>query len=584
MDRNTLLAFALSMLVFIGYVSYQEQRRSEMLAEAERQARQLATEEGISADAAVEGQVVAEGGEPDRASPPSGDAREVAKADAEATVGEAAASAEESATGFIPRHETTLRNDRIVAVISNAPAMIESWKLLDFMEYVPEGEIPIDLVEDGFPVLVTSVKGVPGADFTTANFEVVSESERAVTQVARNASGRLTRTLRIDESGYGFDLELEFESRWRDGVDASFDLRWPAAVSEREDFKQISLIAYSEDEGVTRSAVPGVGQPGIFGFGGAKDGIERVEGPVRWAGFDIQYFVGVVIDPAEIPRLNVVFEAIEPRKSAEAEMTLPSVSLGSGAVASESLRGFFGPKAPEALATANHGLAHSVNRGWSWLEPLTRLFEIALDWLYALVPNYGVAIILLTILVRIFTAPLMAKQMRSSERMRALQPQLAELKERYKDDPRKQSEETMKLYRQEGVNPISGCLPLLFQFPVLIGLFYSLRSSIALRHAPFALWITDLSQPATLFVLPGVDLPVRILPLIMAGSMYVQQKMTPTTGMDPAQARMMQIMMPGMMLLFSYTFPSGLVLYWTVSNLLGIAQQIWIRKHTEAAS
>ena len=142
----------------------------------------------------------------------------------------------------------------------------------------------------------------------------------------------------------------------------------------------------------------------------------------------------------------------------------------------------------------------------------------------------------------------------------------------------------MKFYREEGINPLSGCFPVLLQMPVLIGLFYALRTSIGLRHAPFIGWIDDLSQPATLFVIPGLDFPVRILPLIMGASMYVQQKMTPQTGMDPVQARMMLIMMPGMMLLISYTFPSGLVLYWTVSNLLGIAHQYWVRNHLQPKS
>jgi YidC/Oxa1 family membrane protein insertase len=120
--------------------------------------------------------------------------------------------------------------------------------------------------------------------------------------------------------------------------------------------------------------------------------------------------------------------------------------------------------------------------------------------------------------------------------------------------------------------------------PVLIGLFYALRTSIGLRHAPFIFWIDDLSQPATLFTLPGLDFPIRILPLIMGASMFVQQKMMPQTGMDPVQARMMLIMMPGMMLFISYTFPSGLVLYWTVSNLLGIAHQYWVRNHLQPKS
>jgi YidC/Oxa1 family membrane protein insertase len=255
--------------------------------------------------------------------------------------------------------------------------------------------------------------------------------------------------------------------------------------------------------------------------------------------------------------------------------------VGAGGETEASLRGFLGPKTGAALAAANADLENSVDRGWSWLEPLTLFFELALDWLYVFIPNYGWCIIVLTILVRLVTAPLMVRQMRSAERMREVQPKIKALQERYADDRQKQSEEMMKLYREEQINPLGGCLPLLLQMPVLIGLFYALRTSIGLRHAPWIFWIDDLSQPATLFTIPGVDFPVRVLPLIMGASMFVQQKMMPQTGMDPVQARMMLIMMPGMMLLVSYTFPSGLVLYWTVSNLLGIAHQYWVRNHLQ---
>jgi len=478
----------------------------------------------------------------------------------------------------------TIENDDIVARISNGPALIESWRLRNYEEYVPDGTLPVELIHEDHPALRTELSGTSGMSFADTRFEVVSQNAREVTQRAQNQAGVLTRTIRLDESGYGFDLEMSFESHRDEPIDANFKLYWPTEISDREDFKELSLVAYGEDEGVTRTLVQGVGKPGIFGFGGGQDGSEVVTGRSRWAGFDIQYFAGVLIDPAERAGLNVRFDAISPDESAEVEITLPSVSIGSGGSAHESLRGFLGPKTAEALELAGNGLKHSVNRGFSWLEPLTRFFEIALDKLYEYIPNYGLAIIVLTILVRIATAPLMAKQMRSAERMRALQPQIKELQERYKDDRQKHSEETMKLYKKEKVNPIAGCLPLLLQFPVLIGLFYALRSSIGLRHAPFALWITDLSQPATLFVVPGIDFPIRLLPLIMGASMFVQQKMTPTTGMDPTQAKMMLIMMPAMMLFISYTFPSGLVLYWTVSNLLGIAQQYWIRSKIQPAS
>jgi YidC/Oxa1 family membrane protein insertase len=161
------------------------------------------------------------------------------------------------------------------------------------------------------------------------------------------------------------------------------------------------------------------------------------------------------------------------------------------------------------------------------------------------------------------------------ERMRALSPKLTELKEKYADDRQKQSEEMMQLYRREGVNPLGGCLPMLLQLPVFIGLFYALRSSIDLRQAPFVAWIDDLSSPDVLFDIPGIGIPLRVLPLIMGATMVLQQKITPMQ-MDPAQAKMMMTVMPVMMTVLFYQFPSGLVLYWMVSNVLAIAHQMWV--------
>jgi len=490
----------------------------------------------------------------------------------------------------IPLQTQTLQNGSVIAEISNGPALIRSWRIRAYEERLPEGRMPIDLisVSERQAILSTRVRSTMGTAFEESRFEVISSSDREVVQRATSDVGVLTRILRLDEQGYGFDLELEFESRQPRPMDARLELVWPVEASDRLDFKELSLLAYSPEAGVTREMAMGVGQAGFFGrlMGGSSDGVQEIEGPVRWAGFDVRYFTGVVIDPDPDarPSLDVLFEMVEPAKSARARIAAPSVALGPGGTASQRLRGFFGPKEPEALFAAGYGLEHTINRGWSWLEPLTRLFEIALTKLYVVIPNYGLAIIVLTILVRALVSPLMVRQMRSAEKMRAVQPRVKALQEKYKDDRQKQSEEMMKLWREEGINPLGGCLPVFLQFPVLIGLFYALQSSIGLRQAPFVLWIDDLSQPATLFTIPGLEFPVRLLPIIMGASMFVQQKMTPTTGMDPAQARMMLIMMPGMMLLISYTFPSGLVLYWTVSNLLGIAHQYWIRKKMQPAS
>lgn len=575
MDRNTVLAFALSMIVFVTYVMYQEERRREQALALEEQARVEAEAEGEVAPRADDttpstGQVAAVA-EPDP----------IARGDGRAVDGAGSSPPVAPVQRAIPPRISVLENGQVSARISNGAGLIESWKLRDFAERLPGGDVPIELVDEEVPVFTVDVGGISGSSFARTRFEVLSESKREVVQRAVTESGVLTRTIRLDAEGYGFDLDLRFESRRVDPVDARFEIAIPARVSQRADFRELSLLAYAPDDGVTREFVNGLGQAGFFSFGSTPSPITELGGRHRWAGFDAQFFAGVVIDPDDRGRLDVDFEALEIGDLARTVARLPQRSVGAGGAVEASLRGFLGPKTGAALAAANANLEQSVDRGWSWLEPLTLFFELALDWLYGFIPNYGWAIIVLTILVRIVTAPLMVRQMRSAERMREVQPKIKALQERYADDRQKQSEEMMKLYREENINPLGGCLPLLLQMPVLIGLFYALRTSIGLRHAPWILWIDDLSQPATLFTIPGLDFPVRVLPLIMGASMFVQQKMMPQTGMDPVQARMMLVMMPGMMLLISYTFPSGLVLYWTVSNLLGIAHQYWVRNHLQ---
>ena len=556
------------MIVFVTYVMYQEERRLEQALDPEEAQVEAAADDAAAAGTAASGDLPspAPSADADTASPFAAPSRPAQRFEP---------------ARVIPARTSVLRNEEVVARISNGPALIESWRLADFKERLPDGDVPIELIDEALPVFTTDVGGLSGATFTGQRFEVVSETDREVVQRAVTEAGTLTRTIRLDREGYGFDLDLAFESRRIDPVDARFQISIPARTSERADFRELSLLAYREDEGTERNLVGAVGSAGFFSFGSTPSPIQRGEGKSKWAGFDAQFFAGVVVDPAATARLDVEFEALEVGSEARAVATLPARSIGTGGSIEDSLRGFLGPKTQAALLSQNASLEYSIDRGWSWLEPLTLFFELALDWLYTIIPNYGWAIIVLTILVRVVTAPLMVRQMRSAEKMREAQPKLKAIQERYADDRQKQSEEMMKFYREEGINPLGGCLPVLLQMPVLIGLFYALRTSIGLRHAPWILWIDDLSQPATLFTIPGLDFPVRILPLIMGGSMFVQQKMMPTTGMDPVQARMMLIMMPGMMLLISYTFPSGLVLYWTVSNLLGIAHQYWVRNHLQ---
>jgi YidC/Oxa1 family membrane protein insertase len=188
-----------------------------------------------------------------------------------------------------------------------------------------------------------------------------------------------------------------------------------------------------------------------------------------------------------------------------------------------------------------------------------------------LVGNWGVAIILLTVLIKAVFFKLSATSYRSMANMRRVQPKMADIREQYADDKQKQSQAMMELYRKEKINPMGGCLPILVQMPVFIALYWVLMESVELRHAPFMLWIDDLS----------VMDPYFVLPLLMGGSMWFMQKLNPPPP-DPMQAKIMQ-WMPVMFTFFFLWFPAGLVLYWVVNNLLSIAQQYVITKQIEAA-
>jgi YidC/Oxa1 family membrane protein insertase len=365
-------------------------------------------------------------------------------------------------------------------------------------------------------------------------------------------------------------------------VGPAFLIELPIRERVGNDFREQSAAAFEDGE-LEVTLLPGLGKAGFFGgLTGAKDGeVVELPGEIDWAGVQTPYFLSAIF-PDQPTAASSRFVPVENGKLGTVQLFYAPVSLPPGQQASRVYRGYLGPKVPEILEAFAPTAVSSIDLGWSVIAPMTRAFSWALAVLYSFIPNYGWAIIVLTILVRLVMAPLTMKQMKSMERMRKIQPRVKEIQEKHKDDRQKQSEAMMALYRQEGVNPLGGCFPMLLQLPVFIGLFYALRSSIQLRHAPWIAWIDDLSAPDLLFTLPGVDFPVRVLPILMGASMYFQQKLTPMQ-MDPAQARMMLIMMPGMMLLISYTFPSGLVLYWMMSNVLAIAHQLWIGRHMDPA-
>ena len=231
-----------------------------------------------------------------------------------------------------------------------------------------------------------------------------------------------------------------------------------------------------------------------------------------------------------------------------------------------------GPKDTEVLQQAGHNLIELIDYGW--FAVVCKPLFFGLKSIYGFCKNYGVAIMLLTILINLGLFPLRYKSIVSAQKMQKLQPQMKIIQDKYKKlkatDPKKQqmNAEVMALYKQHGVNPLGGCLPLVLQMPFFIAFYNLLSVSIELRHAPFIFWIKDLSAADHTFVLP----------ILMTISMIIMQKMTPSPSVDPVQAKMM-LAMPlvfGFMLAFT---SSGLVLYWLTSNVIGIVQQIFINKY-----
>jgi YidC/Oxa1 family membrane protein insertase len=257
---------------------------------------------------------------------------------------------------------------------------------------------------------------------------------------------------------------------------------------------------------------------------------------------------------------------------------MPFVGAGLSIAGRNQFTMFVGPKDLDLLGETDKRLVSLVD--WGWFGWIGRPLFAALRWLDAnVVHNWGWSIILLTIIINTALIPLSLSSMKSMKKMQSLQPEIQRINDKYKgvgfNDPKKQDQnkEVMDLYNKHGVNPAGGCVPMLLQFPFFIGFYKVLNVATELRGTPWY-WVHDLSQPETI--------PVRILPLLMIGSQFYLQKMTPTSGMDPSQARMM-LLMPLMMGFLFYNASSGLVLYWLTGNLFGIGKQLLFNKMIPAS-
>jgi len=467
------------------------------------------------------------------------------------------------------------------AVLTSRGAGVRRFELTQYLAPRSEGGGPVALIgrPDGeMPAFATPLVELGQGDLGKADFSVVSRDSREVAFERTQSGVTLRKAFFFDEDTYRFRVRLEIKNAATGEVSPEFGIVLPEQIQPGSDFRELTIAALVQGK-VERVLIASFGRSGGIGalFGSAPQPQRDFVGDIEWSGAYSHYFLTALI-PDVARDARVRWLAVRPGEETLVTMSQPAVNVPRGTAVAREYSIYAGPKEPERLAAVGAQLNRSIDLGWSWMSPLTRGFAWLLKAIYSVVPNYGVAIILLTVMVRLCTAPLAAKQMKSMKRMGEIQPRLKALQEKYKDDKQQQSQEMMKLYKEAGVNPLGGCLPMVLQIPVFIGLYYALQSSIDLRQAPFMLWIDDLSRPETLFTIPGVGWPVRVLPVLMTLSMVIQQRMTPTTTMDPVQARTMMIVMPVMFFFMFYGFPAGLVLYWFVSNLLAIAQQVYLNR------
>lgn len=301
-------------------------------------------------------------------------------------------------------------------------------------------------------------------------------------------------------------------------------------------------------------------------FANFSDEKLNVEAKGGWVAMVQHYFVSAWI-PGHFGE-QAYTAKLESRKSADnmniIGFTSPTINVPAGKTMTVDATFYSGPKIQSELKDLAVGLNQTVDYGWLW--PIAKLLFIGLQFFHNIVGNWGWSIILLTVLVKLILWPLSSKSYRSMAKMRVIAPEMQRMKEEFGEDRMRFSQEMMALYKREQVNPLSGCLPLLLQMPIFLALYWVLMESVELRHAPWMLWIQDLS---------AMD-PWFILPLLMGATMFIQQMLNPQPA-DPMQAKVFRIM-PIIFTVFMLFFPAGLVLYWIVNNSITITQQWFINK------
>ena len=387
----------------------------------------------------------------------------------------------------------------------------------------------------------------------------VERGQKSLTFKTNFSNQTITKKYTFYADTYNIDVDVEFENPSQFISRNQYTLNWNGGMPATE--KNLSndylfFEGYASLGGERMGSKPKKG----------KSTVENQNGSTLWSAIKTKYFISAII-PSE-PGIGAQVES-----ELNNEKPIYNTEITQSSNSNNRFTLYLGPLDYDSLSDFNVGLEENVDLGWALFRPIGQVISWLLTKMYAIIPNYGLVVVVFAFLIKLLLNPLTVKTFESTRKMQALAPEIQKLKEKYKNDPQKMSRAQMELYKNSGANPLGGCLPMLIQMPILVSVFSIFRSKIEFRGAPFFGWISDLSVPDTLISIGSF--PINILPVLMGSTMFIQQKMMSAPNADTQQKTMMYVMNVFFLFLF-YRFPSGLNLYYFVFNLLTILQQKYL--------
>lgn len=475
--------------------------------------------------------------------------------------------------------EVVVETDLYTAVISEAGGVLKSIVLKDQAETNKPDSPGMQLVKNteqqGYPLKFSWGSAVASDllyDTKGANIAFDQQGHATLLMTAVSENGLvIERLYTFDKKSHLFDLDIKVLNKATQPLQGIAQLHQVSVPYELETNNPAGNFLFSGPAAYINNALSEVKPKDL------EAGPQTLQGKIDWAGYESHYFMSTIIPLGDAGQTFTMQQSSGALSSTVVAGSLDTVQPNGQKEYKYHV--LYGPKKVQMLKDAGFNLDRAVNFGW--FDVIAKPTLWLLNFFYGFFHNYGIAIILVTVMFKGVFWPITQKGMKSMKNMQKLQPKMVKLKEKYKDDPTKMNQEVMNLYKTYKVNPLGGCLPMVLQIPVFFALYKVLLLSIELRHAPFLFWISDLAAPDRLWI--GFDLPylggIPVLTLLMGASMFLQQKLSPTTA-DPTQAKIMMFL-PVIFTFMFLNFASGLVLYWFVNNLLSILQQVLINRETK---